>query len=232
MSPNDINNLIRVVMDFDPADAALKQTEPYSALGLQITKNVMLASLMAETRDVSSDMSFSNYLKVAIELGFKVVHEERFKNCHNNYFKETYLVLWHDTGFLLTLESYESNFVNTANLHYNINVPADRKLEFLISDAKCGAWVRDAANTGLLDVWYGYRDVRNGLRYFMGLLGKYHVLNRWIASPILWLGNFSDCFSVSLSSSEQRDEHLRATTLRKINEMPKDLREMLLACTK
>lgn len=240
----DTKRLIKSVLDFDPIAEAEEMvggelTQDNFVVGLDFvqSKRGMLNRLMAETGDVSSDTGFHDYVRIASDFGFRLVYEERFPNYQRDNQPETFMVLWHDAGFLLALESYTWDsgvvHVNTARLYYNIQVPSARISDFWRECVSSGKFVRYTADTGGDEnVWAGDHDVRDALKYHMGRLMEYTPLTKWVESPLLWLINFSESHVNEKAPWAERSREWDALCRRKINAMPAELRDMLLGCMK
>ena len=96
---------------------------------------------------------------------------------------ETFRILWHPDGVLVTVESYNATDRNSTKAYYNLAV-TDR------SDL----WSR--TSSGRLtdgDVWIGDHDAREGIRTNLARLaevGKF--LPTWVEAPFLWFVTYAE----------------------------------------
>jgi hypothetical protein len=241
-SMTDMDKLIQSTMNFDPVAEAEKAVGDLNkdnvgvALMFSMEKSREMFALMAATGDTCSRTTYAEYLQIADDLGYSYVYEEKFPG---SSMEETYTIMWHSRGFLLTVESYTSSngekSVNTAKMYYNIQCHEGKMTEFY-KYTSSGHWVgfQNCAKNGP-PVWAGDHDVRDALKFKMDNLFKYGApLSKWVECPHLWLINY---FESRLLENKQpysdRSKEWDRIRDAKINALPKGLREMILnACKK
>ena len=238
MSDN-LDRFIKSTMDFDPVGEAEKQLgvtqldENNIALAMvnHLDKSNLMKRLMESTNDAHFNMGFDPYCALVETMGFTKVYEETFQG---SAVPELFRVYWNPVGFLLKVESYtwESGQRNTnsANLYYNIKVTTDKKDEFWRDCISSGGFVAHKDHGDEHNIWAGYHDAREALRYTMKKLSRHEVLPVWHEAPHLWLVTYQE------THTPEAQAHVRGyfdnLNRNKIDRFPAELREMLLASLK
>lgn len=133
---------------------------------------------LAATGDSHYGMGYVAFLSLATLEGFVEVHQHEFKDREGR--PETYTVLWHPVGILLTAESFSGwsedilPTVNTAEITFNAKVPVRTWLD------RCST---SPIRYDEEHIWtHAYRDVREGFRLALAdLRSKVEFITPWEA---------------------------------------------------
>lgn len=235
----DLDRFIKSTMDFDPVAEAEKQLgvqelkgdEVLVAMSNHLDKSKMMERLMQQTNDVRWHMGFEPYCALVVEMGFTLVYEETFQG---GTVPELFRVYWNPQGFLLKVESYGYEggdySVNSANLYYNVKVAPGKTGDFWRDCVSSGGFVAHQDRGDEFNIWAGYHDVREALRYTMRKLLAHEVLPVWHEAPHLWLVTYQE------TKTPEAERYVRgyfdSLNRNKIDRFPAELREMLLASIK
>lgn len=141
---------------------------------------------MLATDDTAYACPLDRYLRIAQEIGFKIVLVMPFKG--NGWgrepVEEALYVLWKD-GILLKFDTFGGNSVNSGNFYYNWRRNRPLKNDGLTSSGSCSR--QDVG------IWVGNHDCREALRFHLSQLEQAgSFLSKWIERPFLWLLHYGD----------------------------------------
>jgi hypothetical protein len=168
--------------------------------GLQYEKDRQeLRDSFTSSGDTHFGMSLEQYQEKFVESGFEQVLKDDFQ--HNHCGRErtdSYYVYAHRDGFLLTFDTYTSDYgekegfgkpsVNVAHLHYNFQPTGGHMPGSLVSSGTYVRYPEEGEANPPPPVWAGYHDVREGLNHIMSQLKAAGVvMNPWLKNDIAWL---------------------------------------------
>lgn len=215
LSESCVRATVREALSQDPLAEVEEATGlPYDktpALGLRhaAAVNERKRAILSALDDTRHGLPFEETRRIARELGFVEVLEERFAGKYG--IGELLVVAWMPSGFLLVLESFTWGMeskpsTNTARLYFNAanGMPVYR---MSVSGGlhESGAFVGD-------------RDVREGLRFFLAELEAEGCapMNPWVQRPLLWLATYTE-----------KDGDFVAITEKRVARLPAEVRAML-----
>jgi len=189
---------IQKLMDVDPLEAAEKITgKSYKEDGntvslglfLQLEKSKNMQALMDLTDDTKFSDDMEKHLRISKELGFNIIYEEieciKNKYQEGDSYLETFYVLWHDDGILMTCDTYCTKHRNSATIYYNL----ESKVEFdsFYRVISSGHYAKNRS------VLVGSHDAREGLRHTINNLRAVgNFLPVWIDDPRPWMSPYWD----------------------------------------
>lgn len=202
-NPKVSDTMLDTILDFDPIDS-LERAGVYdseSFLGLHIAHGQVKREALQARGDTHFNSNFADSIAIAESEGFKIIVDQPFIG--RSHYRpsdpdkhERYIVMWHDDGFLLTLESYNGTGRNNSKLYYNLNLDgADWKAYHGLTSS--GGFYFPESERGNEDykptVWAGDHDAREGFRYiFKKLQERGSPLKVWKDQPHLWFCNYMD----------------------------------------
>lgn len=206
----DIGSLLR----FDPLAEAEKitghdyKTDEDSGLlgfGIAIKHNERKAKALAATDDSHYGITFAGMTELMGRLGFEVVLTRAFTG--RDGVGEKHLVLWHPDGILGTVESYQGDMLNIAEVYYNVR-PHEEYLPWSVTSS---GQYRDG-------VWIGDHDAREGIRFNLAALREHgDFVNPWVFRGWVWLlnytdtnGEYDDYKAINEAAIAQLPEHVRS----------------------
>lgn len=189
---------IQKLMDTDPLEVAEKLTgKSYKDseitlcfdLLLQMDKNKSMDALMDLTDDTKFSDDMENHLRISKSLGFNIIFEEieciKNKYQEGDSYLETFYVLWHNDGILMTCDTYCTKHRNTATIYYNLE--SNGEISNLYSVISSGHYTKNR------NVLVGDHDAREGLRHTINKLRAVgNFLPIWIDDPHPWISPYWD----------------------------------------
>ena len=187
-------------------------------LGLAAIRNTQKHEIIKSSGDTTFSMSGEEYQANIEDFGFELIYEESFTATHLGSTKNDVLkVFWLD-GLLLYFDTYGGSR-NSGKVWYNW-----KRNE----DAETGC---TSSGTMEDDVWVGYHDCREALRFKIDRLranGK--ILTKWKHCPsCLWIthyGEKDDVFGKHTWNSKPHPADVR--TQERIDKFPEHVRSSIL----
>lgn len=199
-TPEHLKAQIKSAMEFDPIQTARQMQAagivsdkkgeiPFMML-LSMSHNKKQEKLLKEANDSFWGMSYDAFLNLAYSMGFMPIYTFDFKTKWEHK-KDKAVYMWHESGVLLTAESFGQN-LNMSRIYFNSKKCPSMGSSGSVTEK--GIFVRDI-------------DVREGLRQAMEDL-EGHLLKKWVECPHLWLLTHGDTENKSFDSKAINKERL------------------------
>lgn len=227
---------ITELIDFDPIDVAEKlvgPSETANSLGLllHIEKTRELNTILKKGDDTTFSEKMANHLRIVKELGFCVVYEEH-ENVTNKWDSkstpESYYILWHDDGILMTCDSYMGIGRNSCLIYFNLRTKKDKDTSN-IWNLRISGRLGGPDN----DVWIGDSDGRTAIRHQIGEMKKVgDFLPQWIESPFLWISPYWDTNKWDNNNGrkemKEREEVREKKANKRLDSLPENIQRCIL----
>lgn len=151
-----------------------------------------------------------DFLRIAGEIGFQVVHEEVFKGRAG--YKERFFFL-QKGGALIFMETYRGDGVNKADVYYNLKT----ELAAIRSVRASGCWARETLDRWVKDeppagiIWVGHTDVRVALRHEVAKLERAGTfVDPWVERGFLLFRTYADLDNGNFQPDKITEARIRA----------------------
>jgi hypothetical protein len=188
----DDDGVLQSLLNYDPLAEAEKITgksykddEETTAIGFALlqTRSKMRDAALTERGDTVFHNALDRYRGIVEDAGFECVYVEPFTGRRNGS-EETYFIYWHSDGLLLAFDTYRTDIVNGAQVHYNWkrNKGSDYYAN-ASSRGVCDDWDDPDADVVLLQSL----DAREALLFNLEQLrANGEFVTPWIGEPMLW----------------------------------------------
>lgn len=188
----DEDGLLEALLRYDPLAEAekitgisYKEDEQTQAIGFALlqSRSVMRDAALRERGDTVFHNELERYRGIVENYGFECVYVESFTGRRNGN-EEQYFIYWHPDGLILAFDTYNTDHVNGANVHYNWK--RNKGTEYWANASSrglCDDWDDPDADVVLLQSL----DAREALIFNLdNLRANGEFVTPWIGEPMLW----------------------------------------------